>query len=373
MPIRVLHIIGNLKFGGAEICVKSLVENFPGDKVEAFVYPLRCDAPDITINAKVITNSYRAYDPRKFFDILKICREQKIDIVHAHLEKPVIAALLATFCNKIPAIIHEHGSIVLPGFNNSCYRMMLRLFHKRASAYIAVSGDMQKSLQQRAGIGADKIKVIYNSINFESFVPDADKRKEIRDSLNISGDKIVLGFSGRLHKVKGPDILIRTLAMLNRESKKYHLLLAGDGQERRSLEELALRLGVSDEVNFLGFRDDMPAVINAFDVALIPSRHEAFGIAAVEFMRMKVPVVSSAVDGLKEIFENEKNCLVTEQNTPEHICACVNRLIEDNDLRCSLVEQAYHDADRFSIQKQLCDIEALYEKVISQANKVAVD
>jgi len=366
MPIRVLHIIGNLKFGGAEICVKRLVENFSGNKVEAFVYPLRSGAAEIDINANVITNSYRSYDPRKFFDILNICKEKKIDIIHAHLEKPVIAALLGTFFNNIPVIIHEHGSIDLPGFNNSCYRQMLRLFHKRASAFIAVSGVMKESLQQKAKIAADKIQVIYNSVDFDLFVPDGNKRKEIRDSLNIADDKIILGFSGRLDKVKGADIAITALAKLNTTSKNYHLLIAGEGLQRKSFEYLASNLGVINEVSFLGFRDDMPAVINAFDVGLIPSRYEAFGISAVEMMRMKVPVICSAAGGLIEIVTDNQNGLVSASNSPQEFAENIEKLFKDSKFRQELVDNAHTFAEKFSIPEQVTSVEYLYDRLFNR-------
>ena len=373
MPIRVLHIIASLRLGGAQICLKNIVEHASKDKIEHFIYPLRSKQIDISIEGSIIKFPYPNYDPRKFFAILRICKQYNIDIIHAHLEKPVAAALLSTFFHKIPVIVHEHGSIVLPGLNNIAYRCVLKCLKKRAAHYIAVSKANAADLERIAGISHDSVSVIHNAVDFDVFKPEDQNRAKIRNDLKIPSDQVILGFVGRLNKAKGPDILIRALKLLSRKSDNYRLIFVGDGPERKALTQLAQTLGVNHAVNFLGFRDDVPKLMAAFDIGLIPSRNEAFGITAVEFMRMKIPIVTSAVDGLKEIVENKKNCLVTEQNTPEQICSCVNRLMEDSDLRSNLVEHAFHDSDRFSIKKQLFDIEVLYEKIISQENKAAVD
>lgn len=350
--------------GGAQICVKRLVENFPADKVESFIYPLRCDKPDIQIEAKVLTHNYKPYSLRKFLNILQICRKYKIDIIHAHLEKSVIAALLMTFIKRIPVVIHEHGSIRLPGFNYSTYRLVLKKLGNRSSAYIAVSNEMRKTLHYDIGINLEKIKVIYNAFDC-AFICKEDSRNELKQKLNIPPDKIILGFAGRLNEVKGPDILIRTVSLLNSEKPKYHLVLAGDGPQKGMLSELAGALDVQDDVQFLGYCENMPEVMNSFDLGLIPSRYEAFGITAVEFMRMKIPVISSRAGGLTEIITNERNGLIVDDNTPEQFSTCIKSLIADSDLKQRLIENAFIDSNNYNIGTQVEAIMKLYEEILS--------
>lgn len=371
-PIRVLHVISSLGVGGAQICVKYIVESC-SPEIENYVYPLRSKPEDIHIDGEIIEIPYSNYDPRKFLALVKLCRNHNIDILHAHLSKPIIGCLLASFFCKAKVVVHEHGPVFRRAAAFPGYRLLLRILKKRAEVFIAVSRVTAEKLQKTFGIPSDRIQVIYNAVDTAAFDPEKYTPNEVRQSLGIDEDVTVLGFAGRLSDQKGVDLIIRSLSLLKDRSKKYLLLIVGDGPRRKSLEQLACELAVEKSIRFLGFCQNVPQVMSAFDIGLVPSRFEPFGIVAIEFMRMKIPIVTSAVDGLKEILENKKNCLMTEQNTPEQICSCVNRLMEDNGLRGRLVEHAFHDADRFSIHKQLFDIEALYKKIISQANKAAVD
>ncbi|MHC5162134.1 MAG: glycosyltransferase family 4 protein, partial [Planctomycetota bacterium] len=188
MPTRVLHIIGSLRLGGAQVCLKQIVEHNNDPDIEHFVYPLRCKQVDIPIEGNILSNPYRNYDPRKFFDILKVCKKHKIDIIHAHLHKPILGALLATYFQKIPVIVHEHGSIARPGIQYSFYRWILKRLRKRARLFIAVSNAAAKQLTDYAGIETDRIQVVYNAVDLEKFTPDQTLRQSVRGDLDISSD-----------------------------------------------------------------------------------------------------------------------------------------------------------------------------------------
>ena len=99
MTVKVLHIIGSLKLGGAQVSVKYLVEQCDAEKIESYLYPLRCREIDIPVDGNIIKYPYRNYDPRKFFAILKICKKYNIDIIHAHWSFP--HGLIGLFCNYI--------------------------------------------------------------------------------------------------------------------------------------------------------------------------------------------------------------------------------------------------------------------------------
>jgi hypothetical protein len=103
--IRVLHIIGSLGLGGAQIVLQRIVKHSHSNQFEHFVYPLRSANQTVSIETKVICNPYRNYDPRKFFDILRICRENKIDVIHTHLHKDAVAGLFSTFFLDIPVVV----------------------------------------------------------------------------------------------------------------------------------------------------------------------------------------------------------------------------------------------------------------------------
>jgi len=362
MAIRVLHIIGSLKLGGAQVCVKYLVENATVGKVETFVYPLRCQEIDIPIDGNVITNKYKNYDIRKFFDILKICRNNNIDIIHAHLEKPILGSLLATFFCNAKVIIHEHGPVFRKGYRHTIYRSGLRLLRNRASAFIAVSNSAAKQLTTRVGVSPEQICVINNAVDREKFTANRQKRIDIRKQLSIKDSDIVIGFLGRLSSVKGVDTVINAMPDLLNRNPDYLFVIVGHGPELDSLKALARKLDVADRVKFLGFREDASEVMNSFDIGVVPSRQEPFGIVALEFMSMQIPLVSTGVDGLGELVSDRETAMVTEADNAEQIAACIDLLTKDKQLSDRITSAAYEFSSKFGIPQYIRAVEEVYEK-----------
>ncbi len=363
MRIRVLHIIGSLRLGGAQVVVKQIVEN-ASEGVEHFVYPLRSKKIDIPIEGNVLSNPYPNYGPRKFFDILKVCKTHKIDIIHAHLHKPIIGALLTTYFQNIPIIVHEHGSIARPGIQYALYRFALRRLRKRADAFIAVSKAISGQLTRYANINPGRIKVINNAVDLEKFVPNPALRQSIRDELAIGPDDIVIGFVGRLSYVKGPDILLDAFKILVRKKPKCLLVFLGRGDMEKRLRSEAQIAGLADRVKFLGFRKNVAEIMNAFDIAAITSRQDAFPLTPLEIMSMKTPLMSCNVYGLAEIVTHGQNALVPKNNAPPEISVCIEEIISDNTLKKTLTKNAFRDVQNFSIPKLVHQIECVYQQIV---------
>jgi len=363
MPIRVLHIIGSLRLGGAQVSLKYLVENAEPKHIETFVYPLRPKYADIPIKGNVIKIPYLNYDPRKFLAILRICKKHHIDIIHAHLDKSILGSLLATFFCKVKVIIHERGPVFRKNFKYSIYRFLLRLLHHRATAVIANSHATAAQLVKKAKIDPKQITVIPNAVDFEKFNPQKTERSRTRKMLKANPDDIVLGFVGRLNYVKGVDILIKAMPLLLKKSPQYLLALVGQGPQEPYLHKLVNQFDISDRVRFLGFNDNVPEIMDAFDIAVVPSRQDAFGIVAVEIMRKKIPMVCSDAEGLAELAENEVTALVPTDNTPQQICSCVDRLANDKTLQEKLTDNAYSFSEKFSIKNCVDAVQKIYFEV----------
>ena len=361
MPVKVLHIIGSLGLGGAQVCLKYIVEQ-SSDNVEHFIYPLRNDT-DIEIKGNIIRFNYPNYDPRKFFAILKLIRMYNIDIVHAHLHKPIIASLLLRYFKRVKVIAHEHGSVAYPGIQYALYRALLRLLYRNADVFVAVSNATAKWLRE-LGIPDAKIKIIYNAVHPDAFDSQKVPREQARKTLCLKQDDIVIGFVGRLVFDKGADLLIEAMGILKHRNIPCVLVLAGEGGEREALEKLTARLGLENRVRFLGFRSDVADVIAACDIGVVPSRFEPFGIVALEFMQMRVPIVCSGADGLAEFVENGKTALIPIANTHEDIADCVERLIKTPALRQSLAENAYKHVQQFSVERQVEAFNRLYAEML---------
>lgn len=363
MSTKILHIIGNLRLGGAQVCIKNLIENTTGD-IEHIIYPLRDRRIDIQIKGELIRTGYRNYDLRKFFTIFRLCRQYNIDIIHAHLEKPILLSLLASFFCKVPVIIHEHGAVSCKGWRYFFYRLGLKLFGHRASAVIAVSNATADCLVEKAKIDRNRIHVIYNGIDLEVFKPDQQIRRRKRNELSLTPDDVVIGFAGRLDFIKGIDLLTEAMSLLLKESPKYILVIAGTGSLREYLESLTKRLNITERVKFLGFVQNVAELMNAFDIGVMPSRHEAFPVAALEFVSMAIPFVSSGVGGLAEIAKDGQTALVPKTNTPEAIAGCIRQLTDDESLRNRLAQAGRANSEQFSIAKCVTAVKNVYNLVL---------
>lgn len=364
MSVRVLHVIDHLGFGGAPMVVKNIVEKLDGSRVEAIVCALRTNPKALPIKAKIINLNSRKYNAFTFLALAALCKEHKIDIVHAHLQKSVVSALLASLFCDARIIIHEHGPIFRGG-TGSIYRLLLRLLGSRAAAAIANSRATGAALSHTLGRDEDSVFVVGNFIDFARFDPGRYDRAKARESLAIASDRIVVGFVGRLDACKGVDLLIEAVVILRAEDDRYHFVIVGEGPQRRELESMVRQLGLSDKITFLGLCEKPEDVIPAFDVAVIPSRREAFGITAVEFMRMKVPVIASAVGGLVEIVQHDKTGVLLNELRPASIALAVGRLARDSSLRQRLADEAEVFSRRFDGREQLRIINDIYEKLCS--------
>jgi glycosyltransferase involved in cell wall biosynthesis len=371
MKIRVLHVIDHLGYGGAPFVVKNLVERMPADRIESCVCALRPNPKPIPIEAEVINLRCRKHSPAAIWSIAVLCKTRRIDIIHAHLQKAILSSLLATSRCESGLVIHEHGAIFRGG-TGCLYRRLLRLLGPRADAVIANSEATKTALQRTLRRPSIPVSVVYNFIDLERFDPERYDRVEARQSLGLGQDTFVAGFVGRLDRAKGADLLVDAAALLRDEKDSYRFLVVGDGPERGHLEKRIRKSGLDEMVVLAGLRENAAAVMRAFDVGVVPSRREAFGIAALELMRMNVPVIVSPVGGLPELVRDGETGVVLPRLAPEEIARSIRGLREDHALRERLRRHAFDYSSSFDGRGPLRQIVELYEQLMSSRKDAAV-
>jgi glycosyltransferase involved in cell wall biosynthesis len=364
MSIRVLHVIDHLGYGGAPIAVKNIVENLDRNSVEAIVCALRTNPRALPIAAKLINLAHHKYNPFALVAIVRLCKEHKIDIIHAHLQKSVVSCLLAGYFCGAKIVIHEHGPIFRGG-TGFIYRLLLKALSSRAAAGIANSKATRAVLSRTASLDEASIFTVANFIDIARFDCTLHDRHKTRETLGMGADRMVVGFVGRLDSCKGADLLIDAAAILCPEDERYHFVIIGEGAQRQQLEAMVKRLGLGERVTFTGLCENPAEIMRAFDVAVVPSRREAFGIAAVEFMRMKVPVIASAVGGLIEVVQHEKTGILLDELSAGGIAEAVRRLMRESPLREKLINDAEVLSRKFDGREQLTQITDIYEKLCS--------
>jgi glycosyltransferase involved in cell wall biosynthesis len=209
--------------------------------------------------------------------------------------------------------------------------------------------------------------VINNGIDQQRFDPDR-AHPDVRAGLGIPPDSVVVLFIARFTGHKQPLTLIRAFAKaltLLKGGGDVRLLMVGDGDEKQAGEALAGELGLEGKVNFQAFRQDVPDVLAAADIFVLPSLWEGLPIGLLEAMAMRKAVIGTRVDGTREVLQDGQNGLMVEPGDVDALAAAIARLVEDKALRESLRTRAYQTVrQRFDAATMTRAIENIYLKVI---------
>ena len=170
---------------------------------------------------------------------------------------------------------------------------------------------------------------------------------------------------------KGQRDLLDAAAQVAREFRDVRFVLVGDGDLRPELEAQAAALGLGDRVVFAGHRPDIPAVLAAIDVLCISSTYEGTPLALFEAMAAGKPIVSTAVDGCREVLADELTGLLTPPQDPDRLARALVRMRRDADLRQRLGAAAAAESGRYDIAECVRRIESLYDEVLAERGAAA--
>ncbi len=280
--------------------------------------------------------------PQTFFDIKKTVQQEGASLV---VSQGVVANFYARIGAKLAGtphltVVHSDMSQEYPNpFISSLYGLSDFLTRPATKQYIAASKFLKKTLI-RKGIKKDKITVIYDGI---------EKGQETEKPRNRKAKEIIIGSLGRLDKVKGYDNLIKAFAELENTAAK--LFIWGEGKERKNLEGLAKKLGLEEKVEMPGYFDPGEALAQ-IDIYVQPSRSEGLGLAVIQAMLAKKPVVITPVGGMKEIVMNDRTGIIAKSAKPKAICEAIKRVFDEPEKVGEMTRRAYDEAAaKFSAQK----------------------
>ncbi len=360
--IKILHIIDTLGLGGAQTVVKGIFE-YQRDNQNIFLFALRKKSTTFSVfhPSVFIENSFQKYSFGPLFELRILIKKEKINVLHCHLFRAQIFGLLLKIIwfKDIKLIFHEHGQIFLGSF---IYNLFINLSKRYVDKIIAVSKATKEKLMFEATVSEDKITVLYNFVDLEKF-----SRKNItwnineeRKRMNIGKDEFVIGFAGRLAKVKGCEYLIKALPYLNFLHK---VLIIGDGPEMNNLKVLVKDLKVNDRVIFLGYQENVLFVYSLLNALVIPSIFESFGLSAIEAQALAIPVVASGVGGLSEIIIDEENGLLFESQNEKDLYRKIKLLYQDNQLRQRLIKSGLEDVKKYNLVSYITNLNQIYENI----------
>lgn len=268
------------------------------------------------------------------------------DIIYCHYLFPTgYAGLLAKKIARVPLVVTCHGSDVFLSDRSAILRRLTHKVIKKSDKLIIVSNYLADELVKRFPEAADKIEIINCGVDINTFNPF--KKAAIKN-----GASSTFLFVGNLVKNKNPENLIKAFARLSADAR---LILVGDGPDRKTLIDMAHKLGVYNKVKFQGYvnKEELPDFYRRADVLVMPSLNEAFGLVALEAMACGLPVAASNVGGLKEFIKNGENGILFDPNDVTDINKAMANLILDERFRRKIAKKAIKTAMDNSVDKQV--------------------
>lgn len=308
----VLHLCAPASVGGLESVVASLAASQEGRghevSVGAVVEPEAGDHPFLArlreagVPHHPLRIPHRRY-LREIRGIRALLRERRPDVVHTHGYRGDVIGGHVARREEHPVVSTVHG-FTGGGIKNRVYEILQRLSLRRFQAVVAVSRPLGRELEAW-GVGAERVHVVPNAWAGE---PELLGREEARRRLGLPGDAWVIGWVGRLDRLKGGDVLIRALPHLDGEDVQVSLV--GEGPEREALRQMARELDIRHRVRLHGLHPNAAALYRAFDVFVLSSRSEGTPISLLEALYAEVPVVATRVGGVTDVVGPEEALLV---------------------------------------------------------------
>jgi glycosyltransferase involved in cell wall biosynthesis len=230
-------------------------------------------------------------------------------------------------------------------------------------AVVAVSSPLEHRLAAQYLISRKRLSRIDNGIPTEQFAPQADIRTAVRSELGISDETILIGAVARLHHLKGIDLLMEAARSLDVGDQPVCIVVAGDGEDRSRVEELAKQSAVP--VQLVGMRSDVNRLMQAFDVFVLPSRSEGLPLAVLEAMAAGCAIVATDVGEVAEVLANDSGVVVAPHDV-KALSDAIARLVADQALRSRISANALCKVrQRYGIDRMTDSYLRLYNQLLA--------
>ena len=374
--MKVIHLISGGDSGGAKTHVLSLLQNL-NKTITAQLVCFR-DGP-FAEEARAMGIPTMIYGgnniPHLRRELAAYIRQGGYQLIHCHGSRANMIGALLRKPTGLPVVSTVHSDYKLDYMGRPFARLTFGAINAWALRHldyrIGVSDAMVDLLIDR-GFPPDRFYAIYNGIDFTPAPPQGNRLAYLRGlGADVEENSVVVGIAARLNPVKDMSTLIRGFAEGHKSCPRLRLVIAGDGEERQKLEDLAKELGVEKEVTFAGWiSGGMDRFYSALDVNALTSLSETFPYALTEGARFHLATVATAVGGIPYLIDQDVNgYLFTPgdwQTLGRHLAALGN----EDALRREMGEKLYEKASaKFSIQSTVDTQLHIYEEIIHRHNR----
>src|ERR1043166_8531165 len=358
--MRILQICSAREIGGGEKHLAGLANALTARGHDVFV-GLAPHSPlisELRIRRENILEvpMRNALNLKGILKLARFVRNHDIDIIHAHIARDYpLSAMIAWRAGRVSLVLTRHVLFRLSKIH--------RLTFRRVSRVIAVSKAVADGLYAQRLFDPDKIVLIHNGIDVESFSRAGHRP--------VTGEKrFRVGMIGHLAAIKGQADLICAAAAICKHRDDVEFVLAGEdktrsGENRRQLERLISKLQLSGHVRLVGWVDDVDRFLGDLDLFVSPAHSEPFGLSIIEAMAAGVPVIASSSEGAREIIESGISGLLIGIGDVGALRQAISTLLDDSELRESFIRKARESVrEKFSLNRMVTDTERVYRQAI---------
>lgn len=324
--IKILRVISRLNIGGPSIHCSILLsglnnERYTSKLVAGSISPNEGDMSYIIENKESyflkIPEMQREVNLLKdlmaFVKILRICIQEKPDIVHTHMAKAGAVTRVAVWIHnliskkKIKTVHTFHGNVLEGYFSTSKSKVFLfieKLLAMVTNVIIAISQTQKWELSEKYKLASEKkIRKVNLGFDLEPFL-DKKWKGKLRAELNLEDDTLLIGIVGRLVPIKNHVLFLEAAKIILNENQnlKFRFLIVGNGELRDALEIYSEKIGIRKDVSFYGWAKDMNKIYVDLNILMLTSNNEGTPVSIIEAMAADVPVIATAVGGIKDIF-----------------------------------------------------------------------
>lgn len=374
-PIAVLHVLNKCSDGSISRIVERIIACSPKGKFEWHVCSVNgqdgFEKELERLDARVLDFSKNSRDSRHPWQkINQYILQNKIHLVHSHTPRTILEVWKAlTFGDHLskPQVLHLATKHLLTTPKDRKWGIVFALFDHLTlympNHLVTVSHTMANQAKAHPWINSTKVTAIPNAIPVEHYFKP-EEREAARKELGLTDQNIVIGFTGRIEKVKNLDLLINAFQTVFQQHPNSRLVIIGNGNLQSSLENQASRLGIAKVVLWPGFCSDIPRMLSAIDIYVQPSLNEGLSLSILEAMAAEKPVIATNVGSAEELIEDGKTGILVNPGSEKEITSAILNLITDSNSRNRLAKKGREFIfEKYNIQKMVDGYCDLYQKL----------
>ena len=382
--IRIVNIITRMELGGPPILVLDILQHLDKERFESTIatgitidrkYDMIGFARDKNIRIFAMPSLVRDIHPLKDIKaLIKLAiflKKEKFDIVHCHTSKGGFIGRLAAKLAGAKIIIYSPHGDIFEGYFCKLATDFFILLEKFAARFTDKIINLTKIEIERFlehGIGTrHQLKQIYNGINIKYYERAMTSNLKKRDEFGLGKDDFVCATVGRLVPVKGHTYLIKAIQKVVKVIPEAKFLFVGDGELKSKLSEEIKSYDLQRNIFLLGVRNDIATILSCINVFLLPSLNEGFGMALIEAMAARKPVIATNVGGVPEVIINGTTGILVPSKDPEAFSSAIIKLYNNPEMSLEMGLAGYSRArNLFDIKTTVREFEDLYSKLIKE-------